>query len=80
MRGKTMVLEKVRQLIAEQMNIDVSKVQQDTNIVTDLNADSLDIVEMLMLVEEEWGIVVDDDDMRKFSTVQSVVDYIESHK
>lgn len=75
-----MVLEKVRQLIAEQMNIDVSKVQQDTNIVTDLNADSLDIVEMLMLVEEEWGIVVDDDDMRKFSTVQSVVDYIESHK
>lgn len=75
-----MVLEKVRQLIAEQMNIDVSKVQPDTNIVTDLNADSLDIVEMLMLVEEEWGIVVDDDDMRKFSTVQSVVDYIESHK
>lgn len=75
-----MVLEKVRQLIAEQMNIDVSKVQSDTNIVTDLNADSLDIVEMLMLVEEEWGIVVDDDDMRKFSTVQSVVDYIESHK
>lgn len=75
-----MVLEKVRQLIAEQMNIDVSKVQPNTNIVTDLNADSLDIVEMLMLVEEEWGIVVDDDDMRKFSTVQSVVDYIESHK
>lgn len=75
-----MILEKVRQLIAEQMNIDVSKVQPNTNIVTDLNADSLDIVEMLMLVEEEWGIVVDDDDMRKFSTVQSVVDYIESHK
>ena len=73
-----MILEKVRKIIADQMCIDIEKVQADSNILTDIGADSLDIVEMLMIVEEEWGIIVDDDDMRGFSTVQSVVDYIES--
>lgn len=62
------------------MSIDIDSIKADSNILTDLNADSLDIVEMLMLVEEEWGIIVDDDDMRGFSTVQSVVDYIEKNK
>ena len=73
-----MILEKVRKIIADQMCIDIEKVQANSNILTDIGADSLDVVEMLMIVEEEWGIVVDDDDMRGFSTVQSVVDYIES--
>ena len=73
-----MILEKVRKIIADQMCIDIEKVQADSNILTDIGADSLDVVEMLMIVEEEWGIIIDDDDMRGFSTVQSVVDYIES--
>ncbi|MDE7373170.1 MAG: acyl carrier protein, partial [Clostridia bacterium] len=71
-------LEKVRKIIDDQMCIYLEKVQPNSNILTDIGADSLDVVEMLMIVEEEWGIVVDDDDMRGFSTVQSVVDYIES--
>ena len=75
-----MILQRVRALISEQMSIDIDSIKADSNILTDLNADSLDIVEMLMLVEEEWGIIVDDDDMRGFSTVQSVVDYIEKNK
>lgn len=74
-----MILEKVRMLIAEHMGIDVSKVQAESDIIKDIGADSLDIVEMLMIIEEEWGIIVDDDDMRTFSTVQSVVDYIEKN-
>lgn len=74
-----MILERVRQLIAESMDIDVEDVQPDSDIIKDIGADSLDIVEMLMIVEEEWGIVVDDDDMRSFTTVQSVVDYIEKN-
>ncbi len=74
-----MILDRVRQLIAESMDIDVEKVQPNSDIIKDIGADSLDIVEMLMIVEEEWGIVVDDDDMRKFTTVQSVVDYIEKN-
>ena len=73
-----MILEKVRKIIADQMCIDIEKVQANSNILTDIGADSLDVVEMLMIVEEEWGIIIDDDDMRGFSTVQSVVDYIES--
>ena len=75
-----MILQRVRELISEQMSIDIDSIKADSNSLTDLNADSLDIVEMLMLVEEEWGIIVDDDDMRGFSTVQSVVDYIEKNK
>lgn len=74
-----MILERVRQLIAESMDIDVKDVKPDSDIIKDIGADSLDIVEMLMIVEEEWGIVVDDDDMRSFTTVQSVVDYIEKN-
>ncbi len=74
-----MILERVRQLISESMDIDIEDVQPDSDIIKDIGADSLDIVEMLMIVEEEWGIVVDDDDMRKFTTVQSVVDYIEKN-
>lgn len=74
-----MILERVRQLIAESMDIDVEDVKPDSDIIKDIGADSLDIVEMLMIVEEEWGIVVDDDDMRSFTTVQSVVDYIEKN-
>ena len=73
-----MILEKVRQIIAEQMCLSIDKVQADSNILSDIGADSLDVVEMLMRVEEEWGIIIDDDDMRKFSTVQSVVNYIEA--
>lgn len=73
-----MILERVRQLIAEQMDIDIEKVTANSSIIDDIGADSLDVVEMLMTVEEEWGIIVEDDDMRKFTTVQSVVDYIES--
>ncbi len=74
-----MILERVRQLISESMDIDIEDVQPDSDIIKDIGADSLDIVDMLLIVEEEWGIVVDDDDMRKFTTVQSVVDYIEKN-
>ena len=74
-----MILERVRQLVAEHMGMPIDKVKPESHILKDLGADSLDVVEMLMIVEEEWGIVVDDDDMRGFSTVASVADYIEKH-
>lgn len=73
-----MVLDRVRELIAEQMCLDMDKVTADSLIIDDIGADSLDIVEMLMTVEEEWDIIVDDDDMRKFTTVASVAEYIEN--
>lgn len=75
-----MVLERVKQLIAEQMNIDESKLTPGSDIIKDLGADSLDIVEMLMNLEEEWGLVIDDEDVPTLHTIGDVVAYIESHK
>ena len=74
-----MVLEKVKQLIAEQMDIDVNTITPDSDIIKDLGADSLDIVEMLMNVESEWGLVIDDDDVPTLHTIADVVKYIEQH-
>ncbi len=75
-----MVLEKVKQLIAEQMDIDASTITPDSDIIKDLGADSLDIVEMLMNLESEWGVVIDDDDVPTLHTIGDVVKYIEAHK
>lgn len=74
-----MVLDKVKALIAEQMNIDESKISPDSDIIKDLGADSLDIVEMLMNVESEWGLVIDDEDVPGLTKIKDVVAYIEAH-
>ncbi len=74
-----MIFEKIKQLIAEQMGIDESKITMNSDIVKDLGADSLDIVEMLMKVEAEWDIVVDDADVEGLKTIEGVVNYIEKH-
>ncbi len=74
-----MIFEKVKQLVAEQMGIDESKITLESDIIKDLGADSLDIVEMLMKVEEEWDIVVDDADVEGLKTIQGVVAYIEKN-
>lgn len=74
-----MVFDKVKALIAEQLDIDESKITIDTDIVKDLNADSLDIVEMLMKIEDEYGLVVADEDVVNLKTIRGVVDYIEKN-
>lgn len=74
-----MVFDKVKSLIAEQLDIDENIITMDTDIVTDLNADSLDIVEMLMTIESEWDIVVADEDVANLKTIKGVVEYIEKN-
>ena len=74
-----MVLDRVKEIIAEQMNIDESKITPDTDIIKDLGADSLDIVELLMNLETEWGLVIDDEDVPKLQKIKNVVAYIEAH-
>ena len=74
-----MVLEKVKALIAEQMDIDANDITESSDIIKDLGADSLDIVEMLMNVETEWGLVIDDEDVPTLHTIGDVVKYIEAH-
>lgn len=73
-----MILEKLRDLVAEQMNIKRESVTPESDIIKDIGADSLDIVEMLMNVESEWGIVIDDEDIESIKTVGDVIKCIES--
>ncbi|MDY6023959.1 MAG: acyl carrier protein [Candidatus Borkfalkiaceae bacterium] len=70
-------LDKVKQLIAEHLNKPVEEITEDKEIVKDLGADSLDIVEMLMALEDEFGVTVSDEDAIKIKTVGDIVNTIE---
>ena len=73
------MFEKVRKLIAEQLGIEESKIKESGDFITDLQADSLDIVQMLIAMETEFGIEFDDSEMQNVKTVADVVAFIESH-
>ncbi len=75
-----MIFEKVQKLLAESLNIDPSKITMETNIVQDLGADSLDMVEMLMSLEDNFGITVPDEAANELVTVGAIVKYIEDQK
>ena len=72
-----MILEKLKAMVKEQLDIDVDGVTAATDIKKDLGLDSLDIVEILMSAEEEWGIIVDDDETTNLHTVGDVIALIE---
>ncbi|MDD4839343.1 MAG: acyl carrier protein [Clostridia bacterium] len=76
--SKTAIFEKLKGMIAEQLAIDPTTVTEDTEIIKGLGADSLDLVEMLMNVEEEWSIVVDDCDVAGLVTVGDVANFVAS--
>lgn len=71
------MFEKVAAKLAEQLNISVAKIKPESKIGDDLGADSLDQVELLMGLEDEYGIVIPDEDAEKIVTVQDVVDELE---
>ena len=73
-------LEKIQELIAKQLNIPVESVTADKEIVKDLGADSLDIVEMLMNLEDEYGISVPEEEAVNIITVADIVKIIEEKK
>lgn len=74
-----MIFDKVKGIIAEQLGVDANEVKLDSSFVDDLGADSLDIVELVMALEEEFDIEIPDEDAEKVSTVNDVVEYIKSH-
>ncbi len=74
------MLEAVKEILAKQLRIDIDTIDENTNIVSDLGADSLDVVEMLMTIEEEYGIVVPDDVVVTFVTVGDVARYAENNQ
>ena len=75
-----MTLDKVKQMLANQLNIPVEKIKEDSRLIEDLGADSLDMIEMLMSLEEEFGITVPDDKVEGLKTVENIVAFIDSVK
>lgn len=75
-----MISEKVVEMLASQLNLEKAKLVPNARLIEDLGADSLDMVEMLMLVEEEFGISIPDEDAMNLKTVEDIVKYIEAKK
>lgn len=71
-----MVFEKVREIIATQFNIDEDEIAMDTSFRDTLNADSLDLVELVMALEDEFGLEIEDEDMEGIKTVGDAIEYI----
>ena len=71
--------EKVKQIIVEQLGVDESEVTPTASFVDDLGADSLDTVELVMALEEGFGIEIPDEDAEKIQTVHDAIGYIQSH-
>ncbi len=74
-----MVLEKVKSILAHQFDVDAETITADTNIMEDLGADSLDVVDMLMSLEDEFDVEIPDEEIEKMRTVADVVSYIEEN-
>jgi acyl carrier protein len=72
--------DKVKAIIAEQLGVDIEQVKPETSFVDDLGADSLDTVELVMALEEEFGIEIPDEEAEKIATVQDAIDYVSEHQ
>lgn len=75
-----MVFEKVKKLIAEQLDVEESEIQLESSFQGDLEADSLDVVELIMAIEDEFDIEIPDEEAEKILTVKNAVDYIEQNQ
>ena len=73
-----MVFDKVKELIAEQLDVKADDITEASSIQDDLGADSLDLTELIMAMEEEFDIEIADDDAQKILKVQDAISYIES--
>ncbi len=70
---------RLKKIVAEQLGVDESKIVPSARFTEDLNADSLDLVEMIMSLEEEFGVEIPDEDAEKIVTVQDAINYIDTH-
>ena len=72
--------DKVKDIIIDKIGVEEEKINKEASFVDDLGADSLDTVELIMQLEEEFGIEIPDDDAEKITTVQAAIDYLDSNK
>lgn len=75
-----MVLEKIKSILAEQLDADIDSMTAETRIAEDLGADSLDVVELLMSIEDEFSVEIPDEAIESMKTIGDVVKYIEDNK
>ena len=71
-----MIFEKITAILAEQLDADAESMTADTKITDDLGADSLDLVDLLMSIEDEFGVEIPDEEVENITTIGDVVDYI----
>ncbi|MDR0356791.1 MAG: acyl carrier protein [Clostridiales Family XIII bacterium] len=74
-----MTFDKIKAIIIEQLQVDGAAVTPETSLMKDLEADSLDAVEIIMGIETEFGIEIPDEDAEKFRTIGDIVKYVEEH-
>ncbi len=75
-----MIFDKIKDIIIEQLQVEESDVAMDTNLMKDLSADSLDAVEIIMAIEDEFGIEIPDEEAENIQTVGDLVRYVEENK
>lgn len=75
-----MELNKIKEVVAEQLGVDVSELNQETNLKDDLNADSLDLFQIIMSLEEEFGIEIPTEDTDNICTIGDIENYLNSRK
>ena len=74
------LLKEVSEVVAEQLGVDVAEVTEDASFIDDLGADSLDTVELVMALEEKFGVEIPDEDAEKITTVKEALEYIQQHQ
>ena len=74
-----MTFDKIKTILAEQLDVDADTLTMETDIAKDLNADSLDVVEILMSIEDEFSVEIPDEEIENIKTIGDLVEYIENN-
>lgn len=72
------MLEKIKEIVADQLGIDEDDIKLESNFKEDLEADSLDLFELVMALEEEYGVEIPSDDLEKITTVNDIIEYLKN--
>ncbi|MFA6866727.1 MAG: acyl carrier protein [Clostridia bacterium] len=74
------MFEKIKSALAEQLGIEEDQIKMESNLVEDLNADSLDLVQLLMVMESDYGMTFTDDQIRQIKTIADIIKFMEEEK